>query len=731
MSTKDNLPGVRYFTPLDPYHYTVDNRPLTDLRSNAERLAMAVDSEVAAKHLSTLAAGFAIRGYATENTAVGTVTYDGFDFIVNRAVLTQSKDASGTDTRDVPWIGLAQDAETFTLSAPLSANTVRPYIIKARAVAATTALPYYDSGLTDLAGFNHIQEIEWQLVQGADQSVDDPIVYPSAGAGWVECFRARIYDSSADVNPYLVTYVNFKDEGAFGGSGGDGTAFELQKFTHTLLTDSDTVTGITVNVNYAFIFVDGLLQPDFTILSDSSIQFPSTLVAGQTVDVLVTAGGQATLADTVHSRFEFTATADDQTVFSDSEMSFSADSAQVFVGGAFLPWTDYSFDISGQTLTLNTGVADGTKIYVFELRTVGVGLPHIPGGVAGDYLVKTGPLSTDYTWGSGVGISGGTEGDVLVKTGPLPTDLDWAKSAPHGTIRLDYVSLTGTVKLSPHGGGGIIVNGIRRVIPTAGVTCGEFTDSGWLSTAVANGFQAAMVWMGLSYNAGTDTFTLSPYLCSAHNLSWSNLGVPVLSTSSAVTIVGACRLIAGASRVLPLNNARNMLVRSFFGEFSTLASYTNTGATTTSGAWTAIGPTIITEPSGVAWHQAPLATLEQSTKGADTLYSQVRGLVLPGESYEVSFNGAFNSTGLSGDVVVARLNLSGIKYVEDSSGGSVYQPRLWTPALSTGQVSIRSEGSVASTATAPVEIFVLPEADVRIGSVFRTGYSQTTFKVIK
>lgn len=727
MSTKNNLPSVRFHTAMDAYHYTVDNRPLNDLSLGDDRLGDAIDSEVAAKNLTTLAAGFLCRAVATENTAVGRISYSGYDLTIERAILSQQADASGTDTRDVPWIGLAQDAEVFTITAPSTAATVRPWIIKAR-VAAVADLPYYDGALPDMVGFNNVRQIDWQLVQGVDQSTAVPIAYPSAGSGWIECLRIRTYDTSSDVNPYLVSYVDFKDEGDFGGGSG-GTEFELQKFTTTLLADTDTITGITVNANYGLVFVDGLLQPDVTVLSSSSIQFPVALSIGQTVDVLVTAGGIATVAETSQNRFVFTATTEGQTEFSDPGMDFTADAAIVFVNDKYVPWTGYSFNGIGDTMTLADGVTDGDKVYVFELRTVGVGNPHITGGGVGDVLVKTGLGSLDYEWGSSVGIGGGSEGNVLVKTGPLPTDLDWLSDAAHGTVRLEYVSLTSTVKVVPTGGGGIIIDGVRRVIPSGGVTCAEFTNAGWLSTAVANGFQDATVWMGLSYNALTDVFTLSPYRTSAHSLDWSSLDVPVLSTNSAVTVVGGARLISGVNRVLPFNDSRNALVRSFFGEKGVLASHGSTATPTLEGSWSQIGPGATTEVSGVRWAQAPISSLQSTTTGGNTLYSQVRGLVLPGETYEAGICGAYFSAGTSGNTFSTRLNLSGERFKTDVSGAAAYQPRMWAAINTTGGLSTTGSWTLGKTEPEPRVIMVLPEVDIRSGDIFKVGYYQTTFKV--
>lgn len=726
MTTTSNLQPVRYHTAMDVYHYNVDNRPLLDLRRNAERLADAVDSAVGATHLSTLATGFVTRSLATENTAVGLLNYTGsMDLDIVRAIITQQTEASLADSREIPVVGLKQDSQTFTFTAP-GAGLVRPWIIKARVIAATTAVPLYDPALVDIADFNSVGEIQWVLVQGTDQAVVPNVTFPSAGTGWIDCIHIVTYEDTAAILPYLVTYINFKNEGEFGGSG-NGSTYELQKFTYTMTAATDTVTGITVNCNYGIVFVDGLLQPDATVIDSTTIQFPAALSIGQTVDVLTTAGGAANPAETVHSRFTFVAISPSQTTFSDAGMVFSADRAMVFVNGVFIPWTGFSFSLDGHTLTLATGVASGSVVSVFELRAIGVGRPRISGGSVGDTLVKTGPGENDYEWGAGsVGAAGGDDGYVLVKTGTGPSDIDWALNVAHGTVRLDYFAGTQTVKLMPEGGGGILINDVLRIIPTSGVTCAEFTDSGWLSTAVANGFQNALVWIGLTEASGV--FTLSPYKASAYTFTRTALGVPSLVGNPQITVVGAARLIAGVNRVLPKKDATNCLVRSFFGSDSLSAVFTSGLSPSLSQLWQQIGPTVSTEPSGVAWHQPPLSTLQNNVKGADTLYYHVSGLVLPGEAYETELSGAWDGVGGGVSKTSVRLNLSGLKFVTDASTGHLYQPRMVVASQGLGGINLVKKSVAVSTLT---EILVLPEADVRAGCTFKTGYYQTTFKAVK
>ena len=46
MALKDTLTEVRLYTEFDPYFYTVDNRPLQDLKERDDALADAIDGRV-------------------------------------------------------------------------------------------------------------------------------------------------------------------------------------------------------------------------------------------------------------------------------------------------------------------------------------------------------------------------------------------------------------------------------------------------------------------------------------------------------------------------------------------------------------------------------------------------------------------------------------------------------------------------------------------------------------
>lgn len=62
MAIENQLADVRFYGPLDPYYYTVDNRPLTDLDNNIRLLASATDASAGSAERAAL--GVATAAYS-------------------------------------------------------------------------------------------------------------------------------------------------------------------------------------------------------------------------------------------------------------------------------------------------------------------------------------------------------------------------------------------------------------------------------------------------------------------------------------------------------------------------------------------------------------------------------------------------------------------------------------------------------------------------------------------
>ncbi len=77
MSLLSSLTTIRYYTNTDPYHYTIDNRPLGDLKANIDAIATFIDTGVYTTfHCANVditggtISGTTISGYDPAGTAV-------------------------------------------------------------------------------------------------------------------------------------------------------------------------------------------------------------------------------------------------------------------------------------------------------------------------------------------------------------------------------------------------------------------------------------------------------------------------------------------------------------------------------------------------------------------------------------------------------------------------------------------------------------------------------------
>lgn len=78
-SVTDSLVNVNFYTALDPYYYTVDNRPLNDLDTNIRTIATAADvsaGESKRAALGAAALGQAITGIGNLGTGAAVGSYD-------------------------------------------------------------------------------------------------------------------------------------------------------------------------------------------------------------------------------------------------------------------------------------------------------------------------------------------------------------------------------------------------------------------------------------------------------------------------------------------------------------------------------------------------------------------------------------------------------------------------------------------------------------------------------
>lgn len=77
MTTSSSLTPVRFYTALDPYYYTTDNRPLEDLNARDVQLAQAIDLVTGGSERSSMAAASIGQALIGNNSYAGSYTLPG------------------------------------------------------------------------------------------------------------------------------------------------------------------------------------------------------------------------------------------------------------------------------------------------------------------------------------------------------------------------------------------------------------------------------------------------------------------------------------------------------------------------------------------------------------------------------------------------------------------------------------------------------------------------------
>lgn len=194
----NSLAQVRYYTQFDPYHYAVDNRPLTDLAQNITTISSGGgDSARRAVLLNQLAISSVYQELFTNanNSFVMSglsVSYPGSNIItVNPGAVYQAQATNNTVAQTIVKQALLFAPVSFNLVSPSNAGTSIAYVIEAQfsdissANMPSSGLPasFLDSTNTFLPCLLLNKELKLQLKAGT-QAATGTQVEPSIDPGW-------------------------------------------------------------------------------------------------------------------------------------------------------------------------------------------------------------------------------------------------------------------------------------------------------------------------------------------------------------------------------------------------------------------------------------------------------------------------------------------------------------------------------------------------------------------
>ena len=202
-STEQDLDEVRYYTPLDPYYYAVDNRPLQDLGANslvavkgadASRRAVLMQGLANASVLTGLFGGvsgsFAL-GLNLTNPSTGVLELSRGAVILDQAV-------NSTDARTVSKIASLPVAVNIAAPHPVTAGKEVKYLveIKYSDISGVSGYPYHDAANVLLPSTLLNGELKYNLVVGTEANTGLAVA-PSATAGWTPLYNVTAVNGNS------------------------------------------------------------------------------------------------------------------------------------------------------------------------------------------------------------------------------------------------------------------------------------------------------------------------------------------------------------------------------------------------------------------------------------------------------------------------------------------------------------------------------------------------------
>lgn len=184
---------IRYFTPLDPYHYTVDNRPLSDFETNLVSFGtVGVDSARRAALLGDLSFGQAFKdlfGITSSNSYYQGLQpgYTGSTFSVGTGSLFISDAVYSGSSQSTVKAAVLATPLSVTMNAPGGAGTSVDYLVQVKfnylTASVSSALPYFDSANIYIPSGTLTGEMTIGLKTGSAAATGSQVT-PSVDAGW-------------------------------------------------------------------------------------------------------------------------------------------------------------------------------------------------------------------------------------------------------------------------------------------------------------------------------------------------------------------------------------------------------------------------------------------------------------------------------------------------------------------------------------------------------------------
>lgn len=203
-----SLTAVRYYTPLDPYYYTVDNRPIGDLDQNVQSVLTqplaalfrstainAANSPLSLGALFQPGSAGCIKGLAVSNPATGSLS------IAPGALFFRDQINSTTAITVVKQASLFL-AQALAIPAPATTGHSINYLVQGKisyldaSSMPSSAFPFVDATNTSLPGLLPNAELKVSIIAGASASTGSQST-PSPDAGAYPLYLVTVANSGA------------------------------------------------------------------------------------------------------------------------------------------------------------------------------------------------------------------------------------------------------------------------------------------------------------------------------------------------------------------------------------------------------------------------------------------------------------------------------------------------------------------------------------------------------
>lgn len=202
--------AVRYYTALDPYHYTVDNRPMTDLETNILAFGtQGIDSARRANlihELATARRNQDVLDVPSNGYVEGLkVSYSGGSLGIQPGSLFVLDSVYSGSSLTMVKQAILVATSGFAMTAPGGVGTSVDFLIQVRfkylATSISSNIPYFDSASSFIPSGVLVGELEVSSKSGT-AAASGTQVTPTADAGWLPLYAITFINGTT--NPISV-----------------------------------------------------------------------------------------------------------------------------------------------------------------------------------------------------------------------------------------------------------------------------------------------------------------------------------------------------------------------------------------------------------------------------------------------------------------------------------------------------------------------------------------------